>query len=202
MQPLSLAAEIRIRAERRLGEMMAAQRDAGMMAQGGQPYQSTGSVSDPVGAPTLADAGIDKHLADRARKYAAIPEAEFNDNVTDWRGRVERENERVTVSLDTAASRHIYVAANSGNNEWYTPPEFVEAARSVLGKIDFDPASSAAANETVRAEAYMTADDDALTQPWPRPRSRTCVSATTSTARRVRQLAGAHWFLRRTRQIC
>jgi hypothetical protein len=28
-------------------------------------------------APTLAEAGIDKHVADRARKYAAIPQAQF-----------------------------------------------------------------------------------------------------------------------------
>jgi hypothetical protein len=39
-----------------------------------------GSRSDPSNArPTLAEAGIDKHLADRARKYAAIPSRERND---------------------------------------------------------------------------------------------------------------------------
>ena len=57
---------------------MAAQRDAGKMASGGQPYQSTGSQADPVEQPTLSDAGIDKHLADRARKMAAIPNDEFD----------------------------------------------------------------------------------------------------------------------------
>jgi hypothetical protein len=40
-------------------------------ATGGKPYQATGSKPDPV-TPTLADLGIDKHLADRARKYAAV----------------------------------------------------------------------------------------------------------------------------------
>src|ERR1700730_17351857 len=33
-------------------------------------------VANGPAAPTLSDAGIDKHLADRARKYAAIPEEE------------------------------------------------------------------------------------------------------------------------------
>jgi RNA polymerase sigma-70 factor, ECF subfamily len=33
-------------------------------------------VANGPAAPTLRDAGIDKHLADRARKYAAIPEEE------------------------------------------------------------------------------------------------------------------------------
>jgi hypothetical protein len=50
--------------ERRVGELMAAQRETVGLASGGQPYQSTGSASDPVERPTLADAGIDKHLAD------------------------------------------------------------------------------------------------------------------------------------------
>lgn len=100
------AAEIRIRAERRIGELMAAQRDAGEMAKGGQPHQSTGLQKNPVAAaPTLAEAGIDKNLADRARKYAAIPEPEFNGIVSDWRGRVEAENERVTVNLLAAGSK-------------------------------------------------------------------------------------------------
>lgn len=42
--------------------------------------QGTGSnrhqvrVANGPSPPTLTEAGIDKHLADRARKYAAIPE--------------------------------------------------------------------------------------------------------------------------------
>tara|TARA_B000000460_G_scaffold248191_1_gene225060 strand:+ start:6692 stop:7513 length:822 start_codon:yes stop_codon:yes gene_type:complete len=100
------AAEIRIRAERRIGELMAAQRDAGGLAKGGQPHQSTGLQHNPVApAPTLAEVGIDKNLADRARKYAAIPEDEFNGIVSDWKGRVEQENQRVTVNLLAAGDR-------------------------------------------------------------------------------------------------
>jgi len=64
------AAEIRLRAERRIGELMAAQRESGLMADG-RFKSDGGSVSDP---PSLADAGIDKHLADTARKLAAVPD--------------------------------------------------------------------------------------------------------------------------------
>lgn len=101
------AAEIRIRAERRIGELMAAQRDAGLLSSGAQ---GTGSNQYEVRvsaqpAPTLAEAGIDKNLADRARKYAAIPEDEFNGIVSDWKGRVEKENERVSVNLLAAGSK-------------------------------------------------------------------------------------------------
>src|ERR1700730_15502129 len=41
---------------------------------GSNQYQMR--VANGPAAPTLSDAGIDKHLADRARKYAAIPEEE------------------------------------------------------------------------------------------------------------------------------
>ena len=57
--------------EWRIGQLMAAQRDAGMMDVGGRP--KTGLRENPV--PTLADAGIDKNLADRARKLAGVEAA-------------------------------------------------------------------------------------------------------------------------------
>ena len=119
--------------------------------------------------PTLADAGIDKHLADRARKYAAIPEGEFDDIIDDWRGRVAEENSRVTVSLLEACGRNgkPHVSNNSGYCEWYTPPEILDAAREVLGGFDLDPASSEIANRTVRAARFFTAEDDGLTRDWP-----------------------------------
>ena len=59
-----------------------------------------------------------------------------------------------------------HVANNSGNNEWYTPDEFIEAARHVMGRIDLDPASNAIANEHVKATTYYSIDDDGLTKEW------------------------------------
>jgi hypothetical protein len=55
---------------------------------------------------------------------------------------------------------------SSASNEHYSPSHVVEAARSLLGGFDLDPASCAEANETVKASAIFTIDDDGLTQPW------------------------------------
>lgn len=59
-----------------------------------------------------------------------------------------------------------HVSHNSGVNEWYTPPEYIEAARDVIGTIDLDPASSEIANQSVRATTFYSADDDGLSFDW------------------------------------
>ncbi len=50
--------------------------------------------------------------------------------------------------------------------EWYTPPRYIELARSVMGEIDLDPASNELAQGWIKAKTFYTATDDSLSKPW------------------------------------
>jgi N6-adenosine-specific RNA methylase IME4 len=98
-------AEIRMRAERRVGELMSAQKAAVGFHVGGRPRKTT-SGSDVV-LPTLKKAGIDDRLADRARKFAAIPLPKFEALILEWRDRILAEHERVTTNLLREGARRL-----------------------------------------------------------------------------------------------
>jgi hypothetical protein len=68
--------------------------------------------------------------------------------------------------LQAAKLIRAHVANNNGNNEWYTPPVFIAAAREVMGSIDIDPASSEVANRTVGASTYYTEQSNGLAHEW------------------------------------
>ena len=93
----------------------------------------------------------------------------FNDNtattINDLQKVLPKVNE--PPMLIEANPAHLgYVGTKPGGetkNDWYTPSIYIEAARIVMGTIDFDPFSSVAANENfVRASDFLTVDDDAL----------------------------------------
>lgn len=65
---------------------------------------------------------------------------------------------------DVAEDNHR--AQGTGENEWYTPAQYIEMARECMGGIDLDPASSEAAQRVVRADEYFTVSDNGLDQEW------------------------------------
>lgn len=81
------------------------------------------------------------------------------------------EIDRLRVAADDAITLGLFLNMLGGTKtsehvQWYTPADYIEAARDVLGGIDLDPASSALANETVKAVEYFDELDDGLTQTW------------------------------------
>jgi DNA N-6-adenine-methyltransferase (Dam) len=63
--------------------------------------------------------------------------------------------------MTRTAARHSCDSA-----EWYTPPEYVEAAREVMGSITLDPASHREANRIVLADRYFTERQNGLRRAW------------------------------------
>lgn len=93
---------------------------------------------------------------------------------------LERQRQQVAAALEhiaTVAKQHglllppqkshdCTVQHSSDSNEWYTLPIWVEQARTLMGGIDLDPASSAEAQSWIQALTYYTQQDDGLQQHW------------------------------------
>ena len=151
------AAEVKLRAERKAGEML-----AGMeKAKGGRPSETTPSVVS-VSAKSLADLGLTANQSSRWQREAAVDDDTFEQYLASCR----EEQREITQAGLLNIAKGCHVSANSGENEWYTPPEYIEAARDVMGSIELDPASCETAQANVKAKRFCTADDDGLTKKW------------------------------------
>lgn len=71
------AKSVKLQAERKLGEILAAMPKATGGEHGGKPRIDGSRVEPSNPTPTLADLGIDKKVSARARKLAALPAEQF-----------------------------------------------------------------------------------------------------------------------------
>lgn len=107
---------------------------------------------------------------EKAEKLTGITQPQ----VSKWGARLKEPEKYRTLLFDAAYRKAMAQrgatdqkgASGTGENEWYTPPEYLDLARRVLGAIDLDPASSAFAQNIVRATAFFSKDNDGLTQEW------------------------------------
>lgn len=72
--------------------------------------------------------------------------------------------EQIARLPEEAQRSRVAAIFSSKSVEWYTPAEYVDAAREVMGKIDLDPGSCEEANKTVKAAKIYTEETDGLAE--------------------------------------
>lgn len=156
----NMIAEQKLRTQRVLGNLL---RDA-------EKQNGSRGVGKKVESmdttPLLKDYGITKDQSSIFQQIAKIPEQKFEAFIQEKKQDVENAVAELTTAGALRLAKGAHVSNNSGENEWYTPPCYIESARLVMGKIDLDPASSECANEIVKAKKYFDESVDGLTQKW------------------------------------
>lgn len=137
---------------------------------------SLGSSPKKTSSAVAEEFGISKASVERNGQRAALYDAMVDQGDEEAAEAIKTAKQSVVEEVykkpkeqqaaEAKASKAVHVSQNTGMPEWYTPPEFIEAARSVLRRIDTDPASSDIAQKTVKATTYFTVDDDGLAQEW------------------------------------
>lgn len=146
-QLLEDATEIRARAEHKAGTMLREMKERGELAEKGERKDKCN------GKLHLDDIGVERMESSRWQKAAALPEDEY----------AEKSKNRVRAIWD---KDHVRSNLGDGDYEWYTPAQYVELARKVLGEIDLDPATSVKAQKIIQAKNYFTKKDNGLLHPW------------------------------------
>jgi phage N-6-adenine-methyltransferase len=119
------------------------------------------------GKPKQSQTGDGLSVAD-AEKLTRVQDGQ----VSRWRRRLADPGKYrasllgATYAAALGGGEHNHRAQGTGENEWYTPTEYIEAAREVMGGIDLDPATSSAAQRAIRAAQFFTRGDDGLSKPW------------------------------------
>jgi ParB family chromosome partitioning protein len=145
------------------------------------PVENLPQAADKTRDAVAAEIGVSGKTYDALRKVSTEGTEELKQAVRDKKvgastaaeiSQLPAETQREIASLPTRkeiveeVKKHVHVAQNSGENEWYTPPQFIESARLVMGGIDTDPASSEIANRTVKAGQFFSKEDNGLRQTW------------------------------------
>lgn len=133
----------------------------------GKTYEKGVAVLENAPAPVVEATRRDELSIDMAHKVTKL-EPEEQEEIAIRLENIENETEETNTpkAVIQEVLKRPHVSFNSGNNEWYTPAEFIEAAREAMGNIDVDPASNDIAQEVVKAGTYYTAETNGLDKTW------------------------------------
>ncbi len=74
--------------------------------------------------------------------------------------------DRYRYHMGLGNSKKWHSILNSNSPHWWTPKEYIDSVREVMGAIDLDPASCKEANATVGAAKFYSETNDGLSRPW------------------------------------
>jgi hypothetical protein len=151
-------AEIKIRAERRAGELLA-ERTAHV---GGRPGENPSHDERGFAPSKLADLGINYSQSSRWQTMANLPEETVERYITETRARGD---ELTSAGLLRLARLDVHFSSETA--EWNTPAEIIERVLAVFGgRIDLDPCSNSTTKPNVPAAKHFTLKEDGLWHVW------------------------------------
>jgi len=153
------AAEIKIRAERCLGGILIAMKAEGKRDMGGK--RKSNESNDAIRLPTIEDLDIKPDLSSQCQKLATVPDEKFERQIA-----TIKECGQLTTAETLRSATTVSGSESYDGDEWFTPSEYIEKARNVMGSIELDPASCEKANKTVGAVKFFSKKDDGLAQTW------------------------------------
>lgn len=156
LETQNYAAEIKIRAERRAGELLKEMEKH----PGGRPVKPV-VRDDRFPVPRLGDLGITKDQSSRWQQLVDVPEETIEEVAQEF---TEQGRELTTTGLLEVVKRPERALYSSESEEWYTPPDVLGRVR-LLGEIDLDPCSNGG-SPIVPARRHFTKEDDGLVREW------------------------------------
>ena len=129
--------------------------------------------------PALAASGFDPDDVDWEEEDEAEEETEEDSYMTAVdngtleyyyddlrRTAIQRDEEERQPVMPPTKSATLIALQSSESNEWFTPAQYADAARELMGEIDVDPASNATANEVIKATMYYDITSNGLDKSW------------------------------------
>jgi pyocin large subunit-like protein len=113
-----MAMEIKLRAERKAGQFLADMKEAGTLGDG--KFKTVGHDVPPQ--VQLKDLGVEPQESKRWQRIAAIPEEKFEEVINSAKKKTQ-----------SAFLEKTHVNQATGEDEWYTPQDYIEQANGDSG---------------------------------------------------------------------